>query len=61
MPAIRRAPVTPTSNSLKPAKGPVALLVGTRKGAFFLRSDGARRTWKLTEPMFLLAVLAYEC
>ena len=53
MPAIRRAPVTPTSNSLKPAKGPVALLVGTRKGAFFLRSDGARRTWKLTEPMFL--------
>jgi len=39
--------------SPKPARGPVALLIGTRKGAFFLRSDGARRTWKLTEPMFL--------
>ena len=38
--------------SPKPARGPVALLIGTRKGAFFLRSDGARRTWKLTEPMF---------
>src|SRR5437879_7537792 len=53
MPAVRRAPVTSTPNSLKPAKGPVALLIGARKGAFFLRSDGARRTWKLTEPMFL--------
>jgi photosystem II stability/assembly factor-like uncharacterized protein len=39
----RRAPV--------PA-GPVALLVATRKGAFILKSDPARRTWKTTGPHF---------
>ncbi|OGW68170.1 MAG: glycosyl hydrolase [Nitrospirae bacterium RIFCSPLOWO2_02_FULL_62_14] len=39
--------------SLKPAKGPVALLIGTRKGAFILRGDRARRTWKLSHPQFL--------
>lgn len=37
----------------KPAAGPVALLVATRKGAFILRSDRARRKWKLSGPMFL--------
>jgi hypothetical protein len=39
--------------ALKPATGSVALLIGTRKGAFILRSDRSRRTWKLTEPIFL--------
>ena len=39
--------------SPKPAAGPVVLLIGTRKGAFILRSDRARRTWKLSAPMFL--------
>ncbi len=29
---------------------PVTLLIGTRKGAFALRSDGARKTWTLGEP-----------
>ena len=33
--------------------GSVALLIGTRKGAFILRSDRSHRTWKLTAPMFL--------
>ena len=33
--------------------GAVTLLIGTRKGAFTLRSDGSRRTWKLSPPMFL--------
>ena len=37
----------------KPATGPVALLVATRKGAFILKSDRARRRWKLSGPMFL--------
>jgi hypothetical protein len=37
----------------KPAAGTVALLVGTRKGAFILRGDKTRRTWKVSEPMFL--------
>jgi photosystem II stability/assembly factor-like uncharacterized protein len=41
------------THSVKPASGAVALLIGTRKGAFILRSDRSRRTWKLSEPMFL--------
>jgi len=28
----------------RPASGPVTLLIGTRKGAFFIRSDRARRS-----------------
>ena len=39
--------------SLKPAKGPVTLLIGTRKGAFILRGDRSRRTWKVSPPEFL--------
>jgi hypothetical protein len=35
-----------------PAAGVVALLVATRKGAFILRSDPARRAWRTTGPMF---------
>ncbi len=31
----------------------VALLIGTRKGAFFLRGDQDRREWKLSEPIML--------
>ena len=34
------------------AKGTVALLVATRKGAFILKGDKTRRTWKTTGPMF---------
>lgn len=29
----------------------VAVLVGTRKGAFILRGDKSRRTWKISEPL----------
>jgi hypothetical protein len=29
----------------------VLLLVGTKKGGFIYRSDGARRTWELSEPI----------
>ncbi|MDE3050632.1 MAG: glycosyl hydrolase [Nitrospirota bacterium] len=42
-----------TINPLRPATGPVALLIGTRKGAFILRSDRTRRNWTLSAPMFL--------
>ncbi|TAJ08418.1 MAG: glycosyl hydrolase [Nitrospirae bacterium] len=35
------------------AAGAVGLLIGTRKGAFFLRGDRSRRTWKLSHPLFL--------
>jgi hypothetical protein len=34
------------------ASNPVALLVATRKGAFVLRSDKARRAWRVSGPMF---------
>jgi hypothetical protein len=36
-----------------PAAGPVTLLVGTRKGAFLVRSDRARAKWKLEGPILL--------
>lgn len=34
------------------ARGPVALLVATRKGAFILKGDKTRRAWKIAGPMF---------
>ena len=33
--------------------GALILLIATRKGAFTLKSDRTRRTWKLSAPMFL--------
>ena len=53
MPSRHRASVKPTTTSLKPATGAVTLLIGTRKGAFLLRGDRARRTWKLSAPILL--------
>ncbi len=41
------------SVSPRPATGAVTVLIGTRKGAFFLRGDRSRRTWKLSHPLFL--------
>jgi photosystem II stability/assembly factor-like uncharacterized protein len=35
------------------SSGAVTLLIGTRKGAFTLKSDRTRRTWKLSAPIFL--------
>ncbi len=35
------------------AAGTVALLIGTRKGAFILRSDSRRRDWRVAGPHFL--------
>ncbi len=32
---------------------PVSLLVGTRKGAFVLRSDATRKNWSVSKPLFL--------
>ncbi len=40
-------------NGVSAATGPVALLVASRKGAFILKADAARRRWKLSEPIFL--------
>lgn len=33
--------------------GTVTLFIGTRKGAFTLKSDRTRRTWKLSAPIYL--------
>lgn len=40
-----------SSNSKKSTT--VMLLIGTRKGAFFLRSDRSRRAWKISGPFLL--------
>jgi hypothetical protein len=47
---MARATMTSTPAAIK---GAVTLLIATRKGAFTLRSDASRRTWKLSAPMFL--------
>ena len=45
---MKSSPASP-----KPGVGPIALMIGTRKGAFILHGDRSRRTWKLSSPMFL--------
>ncbi|HSN05457.1 MAG TPA: hypothetical protein VLS44_10760 [Nitrospira sp.] len=42
-----------TSSTATASSGAVTLLIGTRKGAFILKSDRARRTWKVSAPLFL--------
>ncbi len=42
-----------TNTSPEPATGSVTLLIATRKGAFILKSDNTRRTWKTRGPFFL--------
>jgi hypothetical protein len=37
----------------KLATGPVTLLVATKKGVFVLKSDAARRRWRISPPLFL--------
>lgn len=39
--------------SSRSKNSPVTLLIGTRKGAFTLKSDARRRTWKVSAPIFL--------
>lgn len=43
----------PAKRKARSASGPVSLLIGTRKGAFFIRSDRTRRRWMLAGPHFL--------
>lgn len=42
-----------TPKRLRAAPRGVKLLVGTRKGAFFLQTDPSRRNWKLSAPILL--------
>lgn len=46
-----------SDSTLQPAKGPVALLIGTRKGAFILRGDKHRKKWKLADGIMLGATV----
>ena len=46
-------PQSRKTTSSQPVTGSVALLIGTRTGAFLLRGDRSRRSWTLSAPMFL--------
>lgn len=49
----RRAEKAPARPARASARARVALLVGTRKGAFIFKGDPSRRTWRLDGPHFL--------
>jgi photosystem II stability/assembly factor-like uncharacterized protein len=42
-----------TARKTRVPAGPVLLMVATKKGGFFLKSDRTRRSWKLDGPHFL--------
>ena len=42
-----------TGSTTTAGSGAVTLLIGTRKGAFTLKSDRTRRAWKVSPPRFL--------
>ena len=42
-----------TNHKPKPGKGPLALLIATRKGGFILRGGKRRGKWRLSEPIYL--------
>ncbi len=46
-----------TTAAPKSATGAVALLIGTRKGAFILRGDKTRRNWKMSDGIMIGAVI----
>jgi photosystem II stability/assembly factor-like uncharacterized protein len=53
MNATRRTAQTSDRSISKAPTGPITLLIGTRKGGFMVRSDGSRRTWTVSKPLFL--------
>ena len=48
-----KAKAAPAAKAARGAKGPVTVIVGTRKGAFLLKSDATRRTWTQSAPILL--------
>jgi photosystem II stability/assembly factor-like uncharacterized protein len=53
----------PATNHVNPKAGDVLMMVGTMKGAFLLRSDGARKNWEVGGPYFpgrAIYALAYD-
>jgi len=51
--AVAKTKAAPAAKAGKGAKGPVTVIVGTRKGAFLLKSDAPRRTWTQSAPILL--------
>ncbi len=51
--ARRKSALKPTRRAAAAKARPVSILIGTRKGAFILKSDGGRRSWTLGAPLFL--------
>ena len=57
-PATTRRTATLSEGLVLPStKGSVTLLVGTRKGLFFLKSDAKRERWRVSDPHFLGSVV----
>ncbi len=52
-PSEKATPQKSVDKTLSPTKGPVTLLIGTRKGGFLLTSDSNRGSWELSAPLFL--------
>src|SRR5205807_9113162 len=52
-PRRRCVPLTTRQRGEDPSFMSSMLWIGTRKGLFALRADGARRSWKLAGPQFL--------
>ena len=53
----------PAVNHVNPESGDVLMMIGTMKGAFLLRSDGARKNWEVGGPYFpgrAIYALAYD-
>ncbi len=50
-------PKSSSSAQPAPSAGPIALLVGTRKGAFILRSDRARNKWKMSDGILIGSII----
>lgn len=51
--SIKQTSAAETNHKPKPAGGPLALLIATRKGAFMLRGGKNRGKWKLSDAIFL--------
>jgi photosystem II stability/assembly factor-like uncharacterized protein len=52
-PKATKKKAAPAKKAKTPRQPRVMLLVGTRKGAFFLRGDATRATWKIDGPIHL--------
>jgi photosystem II stability/assembly factor-like uncharacterized protein len=57
LPSVFETKIRAMKKPSKANKKGVAVLVGTRKGGFILRSDASRRKWKMNGPHFLGCII----